>query len=487
MTLFDQRDSELVIGIISPIGTDTRDVISHLTEHLKKFQYDAETINVSSDVLSSFDTATDFQTEYARIIHYIGLGNAIRSSTKDNSILMKGVASFIYGKRNQKEPSPKKRTAYIIKSIKHPAEITYLRRLYGGGFHLLGVTSNLDTRLAYLTQQKDIDEILAKELLARDANETIGHGQHTQDAFQESDYFIVVGDSKEKLKNSIYRLIDLLFGDPFITPSFDEYAMFMAYAASLRSADLSRQIGAVIAKNDEVLSYGANDCPKVNGGLYWPLLQENGKYIDEDDGRDYMMGCDSNKIEQQKIIDNILKAFDINNSPENIDKVKKAGISNLTEYGRVVHGEMEAILMCSRNNIACKGASLYATTFPCHNCAKHIIAAGISCVVYIEPYPKSKALEFYKNEITENTGDASKKVLFRPFVGVGPHRYVDLFSVSSFMWEERVRKDKDGYKKEWKRENTNLRTTMQLFNYIELEEFAYKNFTEEVAAFNKEE
>ena len=52
------------------------------------------------------------------------------------------------------------------------------------------------------------------------------------------------------LYNSVSRLVELLFGNPFISPNFDEYAMFMAYASSLRSADLSRQIGAVIAREN---------------------------------------------------------------------------------------------------------------------------------------------------------------------------------------------------------------------------------------------
>lgn len=86
------------------------------------------------------------------------------------------------------------------------------------------------------------------------------------------------------------------------------------------------------------------------------------------------------------------------------------------EYGRVVRAEMEALLMFARNNISCRGATLYATTFQCHNSAKHIIATGILKVTYIEPYPKNKALEFYKNEISDK--ECKDKV---QFVGVGPH------------------------------------------------------------------
>lgn len=482
-----KNDSEVVIGIISPVGTDTSGVLTYITEHLRKFAYQTEVINVSEDILTKFEPSRYMATgEYDRICHYIELGNDVRERSGDNAILMKGVAAQIFEKRDSEDPAPRPRVAYIIKSIKHPEEVSFLRRLYGSGFHLLGVTSRHHDRIKYLTERKSIGQEDAEALLQRDANENLGHGQHTQDAFQDSDYFVVVDDSQARLRNSIYRLIDLLFGDPFITPSFDEFSMFMAYTSSLRSADLSRQIGAVITKSNEILSTGANDCPKAGGGLYWPVKQEDGQYIDEAKGRDYTLGYDSNKKEQSIMIDKILDALAVEKNPSNIKKVKNSGIGSLTEYGRVVHGEMEALLACSRNHISCRNATIYATTFPCHNCAKHIIAAGLERVVYIEPYPKSKALEFYQSEITEEIANHQGKVLFEPFVGVGPHRYMDLFSISSIQWDERIRKNSTGDKVEWKRQNASLRTPMQIFNYLESEKSAVVSFTEEVEALQQE-
>ncbi|MCZ5321339.1 hypothetical protein O5699_00900 [Escherichia coli] len=64
----------------------------------------------------------------------------------------------------------------------------------------------------------------------------------------------------------------MLFGNPFITPTFDEYAMYMAFSSALRSADLSRQVGAVLAKNYAIMSTGANDVPKSGGGLYLAIF-----------------------------------------------------------------------------------------------------------------------------------------------------------------------------------------------------------------------
>lgn len=65
-------------------------------------------------------------------------------------------------------------------------------------------------------------------------------------------------------------------------------------------------------------------------------------------------------------------------------------LTNLTEFVRAVHAEMEALLSSTRIGVSTRRAILYCTTFPCHNCAKHIIDAGVKRVVYIEPYAKSK-------------------------------------------------------------------------------------------------
>lgn len=474
--------SEIVLGLITTVGTDTENVIRYMKDHLSKFSYTTEIINVSSEILATFvrdKTQLEFCSEYERINYFMNLGNNVREDCNDAAIVMKGVAAHILEKRDSIEnPSPRERVAYIIKSIKHPEEADYLKQVYGDGFHLIGITSDIANRINYLTQVKAMTNEQAIELMNRDSDEINDLGQHTQDAFQNSDYFINVGCNTNEIQNSVFRLIDLLFGHPFTTPTFDEYAMFMAYAASMRSADLSRQIGAVITKNNEILSTGVNDCPKYSGGLYWQLHNDN-KYYDEAEGRDYMLGYDSNKKEQSIIIDNILNNLGLDSSPENKKKIKKAGIGSLTEYGRVVHAEMEALLSCARNNISSKGTIMYATTFPCHNCAKHIIAAGIHKVVYIEPYPKSKAIDFYHQEISTDENDAGKKVVFVPFSGVGPRRYIDLFAMSSTKWGQKKRKDSEGEKIEWIRSNAKIRNPMNPLSYLDYEKTAYLSYYDE--------
>lgn len=118
-----------------------------------------------------------------------------------------------------------------------------------------------------------------------------------------------------------------------------------------------------------------------------------------------------------------------------------ASIMDLTEYGRIVHAEMCAICDAARLGRSVRGGTLFCTTFPCHNCTKHIIASGIRRVVYIEPYPKSRALELHGHEVSMES-ESLDKVSFVPFIGISPHRYRDIF-------QKGRRKNGDGTAASW--------------------------------------
>jgi len=121
--------------------------------------------------------------------------------------------------------------------------------------------------------------------------------------------------------------------------------------------------------------------------------------------------------------------------------VREAQIMDIIEFGRMIHAEMSALTDAARLGRSTTGATLYCTTFPCHLCAKHIVAAGIMRVVFLEPYPKSAAQKLHDDSITlERTEE--KKVLFEPFMGISPRRYRDIF-------EKRKRKGPDGRAQEW--------------------------------------
>jgi hypothetical protein len=89
---------------------------------------------------------------------------------------------------------------------------------------------------------------------------------------------------------------------------------------------------------------------------------------------------------------------------------------------------MEAILSVGREGKhSLVGSTLYTNTYPCHNCARHIVASGIKKVVYIEPYLKSHAVKLHSDAITEDPQEKELKVFFQQFDGVAPQNYLKFF------------------------------------------------------------
>jgi deoxycytidylate deaminase len=485
----DFPDSEIVIALVGAIGVEYKHVVDIIQDRLRvQFKYISEEIRVSKQVIREmpdFDKDKDISGKYDHISYYMEQGNMTRKKHGNNAILAMGASKVIKEKRSGGE-----RRAYIINSLKHPDEIKYLREVYGHGFYLIGVFSDLNKRSSFLTEELKLSDQQAEDLMKKDKDSEFGHGLHTSDAFHLSDYFVYIEEDRGRLKNGIYRFLDIIFGSPTVTPTFDEYSMFMAFTAALRSADLSRQVGAVITKDEEILSTGANDTPKAGGGLYWPSFdndEKHSKIADFKDGRDYTRGYDSNVIEKKAIIDGVLAKL-----PIGIDKdvvrvaLEKSQIKDLTEYGRVVHAEMEALMVCARTSLSAKGSTLYCTTFPCHNCAKHIVDAGVARVVYVEPYAKSKALEFHSEAVKTGFKPEAEDgfVYFEPFVGLGPRKFFDMFSMSLGSGRSIIRKTKDGKLVEWDPSSASLKTPLSTLSYKEREERAVKKFTELISKEN---
>lgn len=477
------NESELVIGLVGAVGTDLRKVIDVLESRLRAFGCSTHEVHVSTDVIPKLvpRLSRDFKDEHQRITTLMDAGNIARRQSGDNSALALGTAAYIASGRTHGDAGHglRPKNAFIVYSLKHPEEVTRLREIYPQGFYLVGVHADEKRRHQYLTEEKRIAPDLAEELMRRDEDEHLPYGQRTSDTFHLSDFFVRLDENQDKLRNSLWRVLDILFGNPYVTPTFDEFAMFMAFSAALRSADLSRQVGAVITKDREIVATGANDSPKYGGGLYWPEFDAADSVIkDAEDGRDYKRGEDSNKVEQQKMIEDILRC--LQTDATDVDSLREvlanSRIKDITEYGRVVHAEMEALLCCARSNISSRGAQLFCTTFPCHNCAKHIIAAGVERVVYVEPYHKSKAAEFHSDSISLGFSEKADTVHFEPFVGVGPRRFFDLFSMKLGSGYPLKRKDSEGQVLEWKPETARLRVQMIPRSYVELEAIATTMF-----------
>lgn len=63
-----------------------------------------------------------------------------------------------------------------------------------------------------------------------------------------------------------------------------------------------------------------------------------------------------------------------------------------------IHAEMNALLYCAKEGITVKGCKCYVTHFPCLNCTKALLQAGITEIYYKDDYRVDEyALELIKN------------------------------------------------------------------------------------------
>ncbi|HQK57293.1 MAG TPA: cytidine/deoxycytidylate deaminase family protein [Candidatus Syntrophosphaera thermopropionivorans] len=129
-------------------------------------------------------------------------------------------------------------------------------------------------------------------------------------------------------------------------PSWQQYFMQMAFLASTRSTCLRRQVGAVLVKDNQILSTGYNGSPK---GV---------RHCAE-------VGC--------------------------LRKKNKVPSGQMHELCRGLHAEQNAIIQAGLNGSSARGATLYCTHQPCSICAKMIINAEIQTVYVAEKYPDELA------------------------------------------------------------------------------------------------
>lgn len=75
---------------------------------------------------------------------------------------------------------------------------------------------------------------------------------------------------------------------------------------------------------------------------------------------------------------------------------------------RTIHAEMNAVLQCAKMGVSTEGAEIYVTHFPCINCTKSIIQAGISKIYYAEDYKNHP----YAIELLLKSGIQAEKIPF---------------------------------------------------------------------------
>lgn len=487
-----KKGPEIVIGLVGPVGVDLDPVIAAIKDQLRG-HYTTDVVKLSSCIEEFFGVDYQNYAEHERIHRLMTLGTLMRSETgRGDAVALLGIQqiSRIRDDKYEGDDDTKFRGhAFVLRSLKTPQEIETLRSIYGRGFYLISVYSPPEFRLEAMARRirrsvrgKDIDaEAEAKKLVARDEKEsakvglTPPLGQDVRGAFPLADLFVDSRNS-ERMRGQVQRFMQLVFGHRFLTPSIDEHGMLHARAAALRSADMNRQVGAAIANAEgDLLALGCNDVPKAHGGLYWPE--------DENDDRDFKRKMDSMAEHRVQVLGELLNGLksadllkvaedqDLAAIVDNLvngekrDLLKGTAAMNILEFGRSVHAEMAALTTAARLGIPVKGATLFCTTFPCHICARHIVASGIKRVVYVEPYPKSRAKALHGDAIKVDPGFRSEShVNFEPFQGVAPGKYFDVFEAAD------ARKLRNGSAVEWSMETADPRFLRFLYTYTKLED-----------------
>ena len=434
---------------------------------------------------SSGEQIPEHQTKLEQVSTFQDLGDDLRSQASENA----AVAAYMVRRINELRQAEKDPASiFILDSLKHPSEVRLLRHVYGENFCLIGVGCRPDIRKTRLARKLDLDlsidsdKILLDNFIERDAEDSVHkYGQQVNDTFHISDYFVDNTPSDENeneyvLADKLRRLVELLFGGVMHRPELDERGLYHAHAASLRSSCLSRQVGAsIIDKNGNLLAVGTNDVPKAKGGLYTNCNNEV-----DDRCFKHRKEC-SNTVKQLEIMSDILsrlkneKLVDDTVSDKKFRAaIKGSRLGSLIEFSRSVHAEMDAMMSLVREGTRLPtSSSLYSTTYPCHNCARHIVAAGITRVIYLEPYAKSLAINLHDDSIADNlpSDKVNGRVQFLPYQGVSPRLYKKIFTKNAEL------KDKAG-KMLKADEVENFSSSLLQKSYLELEEDVVSFLTE---------
>ncbi len=310
-------------------------------------------------------------------------GNDIRRKNKKNDILARWVYDKFKGKNDKK---------IVIDSIRNTAEIEFLQKI-PGRFFLFGIFAETETRWervkdenyriietgGYDRQLFDINDNRDKD------EEEITYGQQIKRCFKLSD--IIINNNKHiqgidknyyLMKGNIRRYLDLIEQkeEAEYEPSQIETLMTIAYALSMRSSCLKRQVGAVIVDDyGTIFSSGYNEVPK---GMK-PCKEEHFK------------GCYRDYIRKKALEEGIKKFKDIDS-----EELKKYVNSfKALDYCRAIHGEEKAIINLGKFGgiTPLVNPTLYTTTYPCNLCANKIVDIGIKKIIYLEAYPMGEAKE----------------------------------------------------------------------------------------------
>ena len=389
--------SKLVIGLTGPFGSGCSTMLSVLNQ-----EFGFVPFKISDDIRDELSKSNKLvgkgKVGWRRVLQEHG--NKQRNG--DQAYWINKVIKRI----DEKQIGDKN---IMIDGLRNFKEVEEIRRIYPR-FFLVAICAEKDERWKRVLKDYGGRYNEFEDDDRRDQNEDFDWGQSVQKCVDDADYVYYnnehlvvsiegnenpdIGRIERKLKDQAKDFVPLMRAETGCRdPKPEEIQIASAYTQSHSSSCLKRHVGAVITvKRDGQqfpISMGFNENPPN----IRTCKSEAACYKDEDmnsklEARGEDIYCPSCGEHHKNLSDPwICKKC------RTSLKIWLHPNRNM-ELCTAIHAEERAIL--SLGDRRADGATLYVTTFPCFQCARLILDAGIKNVVYVEAYPVKDTKEFLK-------------------------------------------------------------------------------------------
>ena len=286
-----------------------------------------------------------------------------------------------------------------IDALRNPYEAFYLRDKYKA-FYLISVNTEEKNRQAHLgnfkiLERNNLDDM--ENSADNSRTESVFFHQNIQACTEIADihlYNTEEKDTRYHITEQVVRYIALMLHPGLITPTAEERCMQLAYNAKLNSGCLSRQVGAVVTRDDyTVQGIGWNDVPK---GQVSCLYRDVHDFCENRDPEMHSKHELENEkfIHAMNYIDEVVSASKILHNckmcvPYCFKDVHEGITGQKNQvHTRALHAEENAFLQVAKyGGTQIKGGYLFTTASPCELCSKKAYQLGIKEIFYIDPYP----------------------------------------------------------------------------------------------------
>ncbi|TWD42372.1 deoxycytidylate deaminase [Vibrio crassostreae] len=379
-----------------------------LLSEIKRTDFDA--IEFYTNYLTSLTTGIRTKLEEASFIKlYQLLGKNARRSGSVLSDKIEHGAFFTVAEKTKEaiskikkqNSSPKKNTYIALDAIRNPLEASYFQERYAS-FYVVAISCDEKTRIGRLRAKglsdASIKEIDDNEYSTLDIDDQKSFtDQDIKGCLQRSDIYVDTSetgsseDTKATLSSQLIKFVCLAQKPGLITPSAEERCMQVAYTAKLNSGCLSRQVGAVVTKNNfSVKSVGWNDAP-------YGQVPCNLRSVDDlhtlKDQPAYSPFERTNEEFRSKVKQKVIAFKFLENNGYNHSFCFKSEYNAIKNdknqvHTRSLHAEENAFLQVSKDGgTGVEGGYLFTTASPCELCAKKAYQLGMTKIFYIDPYP----------------------------------------------------------------------------------------------------